>query len=108
MLVCVNHMFMMSVLLNRRLIIRLMINMNEITQQPIVILDFGSQYSQLIARRVREMGVYCEIHHHNIDVSQLIELSPCGIILSGGPSTVTEDTNPRAPQWIFESGLPLL
>lgn len=82
--------------------------MRDITKQPIVILDFGSQYTQLIARRVRELGVYCEIHPFNIDESSLQALSPCGIILSGGPSTVTEDMNPRAPEWLFKSGLPLL
>ncbi len=85
-----------------------MIKMRDITQKPLVILDFGSQYSQLIARRVREMGVYCEIHPYNIDVASLQALRPCGIILSGGPSTVTEVSNPRAPEWLFESGLPLL
>ena len=69
--------------------------MRDITQQPIAILDFGSQYSQLIARRVREMGVYCEIHPYDIDGAGLKALSPCGIILSGGPSTVTEETNPE-------------
>jgi GMP synthase (glutamine-hydrolysing) len=79
--------------------------MRDITQRPLVILDFGSQYSQLIARRVREMGVYCEIYPYNVDISHL---SPCGIILSGGPSTVTEGTNPRVPEWLFVSGLPLL
>ncbi len=78
------------------------------TRQPIIILDFGSQYSQLIARRVREMGVYCELHPYDIAVTTLKSLAPCGIILSGGPATVTEDINPRAPQWLFESGLPLL
>ncbi|MBA2652467.1 MAG: glutamine-hydrolyzing GMP synthase [Tatlockia sp.] len=82
--------------------------MTDIKQQPLIIFDFGSQYSQLIARRVREMGVYCEIHPYDADAAKLKALSPCGIILSGGPSTVTEKANPRAPEWIFESGLPLL
>ncbi|KTD19287.1 GMP synthase [Legionella lansingensis] len=82
--------------------------MKNLKQKPLVILDFGSQYTQLIARRVREMGVYCEIHPYNIDVQTLQALNPCGVILSGGPSTVTLDTNPRAPGWLFESGLPLL
>ena len=82
--------------------------MKNIKQKPIVILDFGSQYTQLIGRRVREMGVYCEIHPYNIDINQLKSLAPCGIILSGGPSTVTFIENPRAPKWIFASGMPLL
>lgn len=82
--------------------------MSEMIKKPLIILDFGSQYSQLIARRVREMGVYCEIYPYDIDVNKLKALSPCAVILSGGPSTVTEHTNPRAPDWLFESGLPLL
>jgi GMP synthase (glutamine-hydrolysing) len=82
--------------------------MQIITEKPLIILDFGSQYSQLIARRVREMGVYCELHPYDIPVDALRALNPCGIILSGGPATVTEETNPRAPEWLFESGLPLL
>ncbi|STX47215.1 GMP synthase [Legionella hackeliae] len=82
--------------------------MRNIKQKPLIILDFGSQYTQLIARRVREMGVYCEIHPYNLDVASLEALMPCGVILSGGPSTVTLETNPRAPEWLFTSGLPIL
>ncbi len=82
--------------------------MKNIKQKPIVILDFGSQYTQLIGRRLREMGVYCEIYPFDVTVSLLQDLAPCGIILSGGPSTVTVDINPRAPEWVFKSGIPLL
>lgn len=82
--------------------------MRDIRQKPLVILDFGSQYTQLIARRVREMGVYCEIHPFNFDVTALQALNPCGVILSGGPATVTLNTNPRAPEWLFQSNLPVL
>ena len=82
--------------------------MSHIKQKSIAILDFGSQYTQLIGRRVREMGVYCEIYPFNVEVSTLKKLAPCGIILSGGPSTVTNDNNPSAPLWIFESGIPIL
>src|SRR5476649_1502791 len=82
--------------------------MKNIKKNPIIILDFGSQYTQLIGRRVREMGVYCEIHPYDMDVAVLTELEPCGIILSGGPSTVTVDNNPRAPDWVFTLGIPLL
>ncbi|MFW2572007.1 glutamine-hydrolyzing GMP synthase, partial [Legionella sp. 29fVS95] len=82
--------------------------MKNIKKRPLVILDFGSQYTQLIARRVREIGVYCEIHPFDVEKSTLQALEPCGIILSGGPSTVTLHTNPRAPDWLFTSGLPLL
>ncbi|KTC86516.1 glutamine-hydrolyzing GMP synthase [Legionella brunensis] len=82
--------------------------MRNIKQKPLVILDFGSQYTQLIARRVREMGVYCEIHPYNINSEALQALKPCGVVLSGGPSTVTLEANPRAPEWLFKSDLPLL
>ena len=82
--------------------------MKNIKKNPIIILDFGSQYTQLIGRRVREMGVYCEIHSFQIDTEDLKRLSPCGIILSGGPATVTEDSHPQAPEWVFQSGLPVL
>ncbi|MBA2648721.1 MAG: glutamine-hydrolyzing GMP synthase [Legionella sp.] len=82
--------------------------MDDLKQNPLFILDFGSQYTQLIARRIREMGVYCEIHSFNISQAMLEERNPCGIILSGGPSTVTLIENPRAPEWIFTLGLPIL
>lgn len=82
--------------------------MIDLKQLPIIILDFGSQYTQLIARRVREMGVYCEIHPYSLDKKHFDDLQPCGVILSGGPSTVTHEANPRAPQWIFTTGLPVL
>ncbi|WP_298622151.1 glutamine-hydrolyzing GMP synthase [uncultured Legionella sp.] len=82
--------------------------MTDLKQRPLLILDFGSQYTQLIARRVREMGVYCEIFPYTITTAQFEQLEPCGVILSGGPSTVTHDANPRAPQWLFNAGLPLL
>ncbi|KTD78448.1 glutamine-hydrolyzing GMP synthase [Legionella waltersii] len=82
--------------------------MTSLKQHPLLILDFGSQYTQLIARRVREMGVYCEIHPYFIEKSIFETLSPCGVILSGGPSTVTEDGNPEAPMWLYECQIPLL
>ncbi|MFT4058622.1 MAG: glutamine-hydrolyzing GMP synthase [Legionella sp.] len=82
--------------------------MNDLKQHPVLILDFGSQYTQLIARRVRELGVYCEIHPHDIDKVQFIQLQPCGVILSGGPATVTHHADPRAPEWIFSIGIPVL
>lgn len=82
--------------------------MNDLKKRPLLILDFGSQYTQLIARRVREMGVYCELHPYTIDEDQFTLLAPCGVILSGGPSTVTHDANPRAPKWLFDAGVPIL
>ncbi|MFT6408471.1 MAG: GMP synthase (glutamine-hydrolyzing) [Arenicella sp.] len=82
--------------------------MTNIHSDKILILDFGSQYTQLIARRVRELGVYCEIWAYDNDLATVQEFAPKGIILSGGPSTVTEQHTPRAPQGIFEMGVPVL
>jgi len=82
--------------------------MTTMKRNPLLILDFGSQYTQLIARRVREMGVYCEIHPYDFSEADFNALAPCGIILSGGPSTVTLASNPRAPEWVFTCDLPVL
>ena len=82
--------------------------MADIHSHKILILDFGSQYTQLIARRVREIGVYCEIHPWDCDEDYIREFKPRGIILSGGPETVTEADTPRAPQIVFELGRPVL
>ncbi|WP_097067881.1 glutamine-hydrolyzing GMP synthase [Nitrosovibrio sp. Nv4] len=76
--------------------------------QKILILDFGSQYTQLIARRVRENNVYCEIHPCDISSQSVMDFSPVGIILSGGPASVAEDKTPRAPQIVFELGVPVM
>ncbi|MDQ3246889.1 MAG: glutamine-hydrolyzing GMP synthase [Pseudomonadota bacterium] len=76
--------------------------------ETILIVDFGSQVTQLIARRVREAGVYCEIAPFNGAEEAFERLAPKGIIFSGGPSSVTWDDSPRAPQRLFDSGLPLL
>ncbi|MGB5178030.1 MAG: glutamine-hydrolyzing GMP synthase [Gammaproteobacteria bacterium] len=81
---------------------------NDIHAHRILILDFGSQYTQLIARRVREIGVYCEIYPYDIDAADISAFNPMGILLSGGPETVTGDDAPRAPQIVFELGVPLL
>ena len=81
------------------------------TVQPtesILIVDFGSQVTQLIARRIRESGVYSEIAPFNSAEAAFNRLQPKGVILSGGPASVTSDNSPRAPQAIFDSGLPLL
>jgi GMP synthase (glutamine-hydrolysing) len=74
----------------------------------VLILDFGSQVTQLIARRVRENGVYCEIHPFNIGDDAVRAFAPKAIILSGGPASVTEHASPRAPQVVFELGVPVL
>ncbi len=73
----------------------------------ILILDFGSQVTQLIARRVREAGVYCEIHPFNRTDEQIRAFAPKGIILSGGPASTTEADSPRAPQAVWEMGVPV-
>src|SRR3569833_387914 len=81
------------------------------TVQPtpaILVVDFGSQVTQLIARRVREAGVYCEIAPFNAAEEAFERLKPKGVIFSGGPASVTEAERPRAPQVMFDSGLPLL
>lgn len=74
----------------------------------ILILDFGSQYTQLIARRVRETDVYCELHPYDVSETFIREFAPKGIILSGGPASVTESETPRAPDVVFTLGVPVL
>lgn len=74
----------------------------------LLIIDFGSQVTQLIARRVREAGVYCEIHPFQIADAAFEKLKPKAVILSGGPASVTAEGSPRAPKIIFDSGLPIL
>ncbi len=82
--------------------------MESIHNDKILILDFGSQYTQLIARRVREIGVYCELFPYDVDDSFIKAFNPKGIILSGGPDTVTLDDSARAPKIIFDLGIPIL
>ncbi|NDH10073.1 MAG: glutamine-hydrolyzing GMP synthase, partial [Gammaproteobacteria bacterium] len=74
----------------------------------ILILDFGSQYTQLIARRVREMHVYSELHAYDMTEAEIKAFNPQGIILSGGPNSVYESDTPIAPQIVFELGIPVL
>ena len=81
---------------------------SNIHAEKILILDFGSQVTQLIARRVREIGVYCELMPFDADVRAMQEFNPQGIILSGGPESTTAAGSPRAPQWVFEAGVPVL
>ena len=76
--------------------------------ESVVVLDFGSQYSMLIARRVRESHVYCEILPYNAPPEQVAKLNPRGFILSGGPASVYEPSAPMAPAYIYESGVPIL
>ncbi|KAB2930143.1 MAG: glutamine-hydrolyzing GMP synthase [Candidatus Contendobacter sp.] len=79
----------------------------DIHLDRILILDFGSQYTQLIARRVREIGVYCEIHPYDVDPANIRAFRPHGIILSGGPESTTVSDGPRAPQVVFDLKVPL-
>ena len=82
--------------------------MADIHAQRILILDFGSQYTQLIARRVRELGVYSEIHPWDWDDASLREFDPRGVILSGGPASVIGETPPQVPPAVFDLGVPVL
>jgi len=80
----------------------------DIHAHRILILDFGAQYTQLIARRVRELGVYCEIHPWDVSDAVVEAFGARGIILSGGPESVTETAAPRAPDAVFRLGVPVL
>lgn len=80
----------------------------DIHQQRILILDFGSQYTQLIARRIREIGVYCELWSWDVTEEDIKSFNPNGIILSGGPESTTEQNSPRAPEYVFNAGVPVL
>jgi GMP synthase (glutamine-hydrolysing) len=77
-------------------------------QEMIVVLDFGSQYNQLITRRIREFGVYSELHPHTITAEEIKKLNPKGIIFSGGPNSVYDENSFRCDENIFEMGLPIL
>ena len=85
-----------------------MSTLRDIHAQRLLILDFGSQYTQLIARRVRESGVYCEIYPFDITAEQIAEFAPAGVILSGGPETVTVGSTPRIPEKVFQLQVPVL
>lgn len=82
--------------------------MRNIHHEKILILDFGSQYTQLIARRIREIGVYCELCPYDISIQSIIDFNPKGIILSGGPDTVIGEQTPRPASEIFELDCPVL
>ena len=74
----------------------------------IIVLDFGGQYNQLIARRVRENNVYCEVHPYNLSIEKIKEMNPKGIIFTGGPNSVYADESPICDKEIFELGIPVL
>lgn len=77
-------------------------------REMIIVLDFGGQYNQLIARRVRECNVYCEVHPYTMSLDKIRELNPKGIIFTGGPNSVFCDDSPRCPKEIFDMGIPIL
>lgn len=78
------------------------------SQEKIVVLDFGSQYNQLITRRIREFGVYSELHPHTITAEEIKQMNATGVIFSGGPNSVYDENSFRADEAIFELGLPVL
>ena len=80
----------------------------DIHSDRILILDFGSQYTQLIARRIREIGVYCELHPFDMSDEAITRFKPKAIILSGGPESVTGTDSPRVADGVFHMGIPLL
>ena len=82
--------------------------LNSVADERVLVLDFGSQYSQLIARRIREQNVFCEIVRHDITVEQVLRRRPKGLVLSGGPASVYEPGAPRCDPAIFDAGLPVL
>lgn len=78
------------------------------SHELVLILDFGSQYTHLIARRLREAGVYCELQAHNLSIDKIKSLNPRGLILSGGPSSVYDSDSPHVAPGLFELGIPIL
>ena len=77
-------------------------------KEMVIVLDFGGQYNQLIARRVRECSVYCEVHPYNMELEKIREMNPKGIIFTGGPNSVYGEDSPRCPKEIFDLGIPVL
>jgi GMP synthase (glutamine-hydrolysing) len=78
------------------------------TNEKVLVIDFGGQYNQLIARRVREFNVYCEMYPYTISLEKIKSLNPIGIIFTGGPSSVTDEGAPRIDKGIFDLGIPVL
>jgi GMP synthase (glutamine-hydrolysing) len=77
-------------------------------RENIIVLDFGGQYNQLIARRVRECNVYCEVHPYTMSIEKIKEMNPSGIILTGGPNSVYGDDSPQADPELYKLGVPVL
>jgi len=79
-----------------------------VNKEMIIVLDFGGQYNQLIARRVRECSVYCEVHPYDLSLDEIKAMNPKGIILTGGPNSVYGEDSPRCDKALFEMGIPVL
>src|SRR5438552_2967825 len=79
-----------------------------VIHDSVVVVDFGSQYSMLIARRIRECRVYCDVVSYNVDWDTVAVINPKAVILSGGPASVYSEGAPKIPSWVFEKGLPVL
>ena len=77
-------------------------------KELVLVIDFGGQYNQLIARRVRECGVYCEVHPYTLSTNEIIEMNPKGIIFTGGPNSVYGEDSPLCEKELFEAGIPIL
>ena len=77
-------------------------------QEKVIVIDFGGQYNQLVARRVRENNVYCEIYSYRTDLQKIKEMNPKGIILTGGPNSVYEEGAATCSRELFELGVPVL
>ena len=77
-------------------------------KEMIIVLDFGGQYNQLIARRVRGCNVYCEVHPYTLPLEKIKEMNPKGIIFTGGPNSVYKEESPRCSKEIFDLGIPVL
>ena len=79
-----------------------------LAREMVIVLDFGGQYNQLIARRVRECNVYCEVHPYTLSLEKIKEMNPRGIIFTGGPNSVYDEASPHYQKEIFETGIPIL
>ena len=77
-------------------------------RETVIVIDFGGQYNQLVARRVRECSVYCEIYSYKTDIEQIKAMNPKGIILTGGPNSCYEENSPTYTKELFELGIPVL
>ena len=81
---------------------------NIFSQEKVIVIDFGGQYNQLVARRVRECNVYCEIYSYRTDIEQIKAMNPKGIILTGGPNSCYEPDSPTYTKELFDLGIPVL